>query len=483
MSRRMHSAKAARAIVTTLLVLLAHSAFVWAGPSRPKKLFADFDPSRVPPPAGDLGRPVARVFDRYIPGDSLAAPGAGVEDRADALVAAAWRMLAERYVAEAGIAATAAEVDEVLRVFRERGSLTGEDSVESRRIAAHLVTQWKLNRSLYARYGGRVIFQQLDPLEPVGAYHDFLVEMEKRKILVIYDRELRPGFWRYFKAEHPFEIPPDQVNFDTPWWLRLPPVSSQSVPEPSREPAPRPAGARAEVPAEGYVVLGEKVRFVFDPAQCESATSGTTGQWTALKSLRIASVHLAGDFNGWSTSAWLMRPVGSAEDLYVLERGFEDLGGPGSHQFKFVVNSEWWVEPPARAPNRKETNLGNQSVNFELVVPSAPVAASGAVQTWTNIDPETRSITRVDIVPGAGVWRIHAWGRCHPTDCDWGENVATAVAGAENRYTVTWKQSHAIRAMTLELRTGGVLVVHTQTHFTDSSGRADHVSTDTFRRR
>src|SRR5829696_9214700 len=53
---------------------------------------------------------------------------------------------------------------------------------------------------------------------------------------------------------------------------------------------------------------------------------------------------------------------------------------------------------------------------------------------WRNADAATRSITRIELrftcqdqilngepYPPGPPWHIHIWGKCHPTDCDWGE--------------------------------------------------------------
>jgi hypothetical protein len=348
---------------------------------------------------------------------------------------------------------------------------------QGRELARSIVRQWKMNRSLYRRYGGVVVYQQLDPLEPIGAYKALLEEMRRRKIFEIFDRGLADGFWARL-SDRSFEIPPDQVDFETPFWLKAPPPDEATGPRA----ATGPSDGAALTPPEGCTVADGSVRFVFDPGRFEHATNGITGERTELRTLRVETACLAGDFNEWSPSAWVMRPVGPTGSLYVLERRFDELGGSGTHEFKFVVNGTWWVEPGAGSPNRRSTGLSNRSSNLELVIPS-PAEGAGSGEVWTNIDQNTDDITRVVVYPAAGSWRIHVWGRCRPTDCDWGENVATAMAGGERRFTATWNRGFAIRTMTLELRGDGVLVVRTQSHFTDESGRDDYESVSYLRRR
>jgi hypothetical protein len=60
---------------------------------------------------------------------------------------------------------------------------------------------------------------------------------------------------------------------------------------------------------------------------------------------------------------------------------------------------------------------------------------------WINIDPDTRGLPRIELTfvcqdqvlngepyPPGPPWYIHAWGRCHPQDCDWGEVGAQQLA-------------------------------------------------------
>jgi hypothetical protein len=43
---------------------------------------------------------------------------------------------------------------------------------------------------------------------------------------------------------------------------------------------------------------------------------------------------------------------------------------------------------------------------------------------WVNKDPNTNGITHFVIAHHGDDIFIHAWGKCHPTDCDWGEQLA-----------------------------------------------------------
>jgi len=90
-----------------------------------------------------------------------------------------------------------------------------------RNVAKHFVQSWKINNSLFERYGGRVIFQQAGP-EPVDAYRDFLREQERKGSFKILKKELESSFWKYFTNDKMHTFYPNEEGakyMQTPWWL------------------------------------------------------------------------------------------------------------------------------------------------------------------------------------------------------------------------------------------------------------------------
>jgi hypothetical protein len=75
---------------------------------------------------------------------------------------------------------------------------------------------------------------------------------------------------------------------------------------------------------------------------------------------------------------------------------------------------------------------------------------------------------------------VRAWGRCEPTDCDWGTAVATGPLSGP--LTVQWNPSFAIETMVLSMNADGTLTATTHTHFIDGSGRVDLDEVDVFAR-
>jgi hypothetical protein len=345
-----------RAGITCVLLLIAFTErALAANPSRP---FADFDPSHAPaPPQG--ATVVARVFDTYLTADSLAGPR---DQRADALASLIWRHLAVRFMAEEGITTSEAELDALLQTMNEPGQQPR--GPEQREFARTILLQWKLDRTLYARYGGGVVWQLTDPLTPVDAYRSFLTALEERKVFEIRDPGLREGFWNLYRYDPAYRIPPEKVSYQTPWWLwPTPPAPYDGTALLVRTPQGNDT-EESTTPLCGYEVHGDQVRFIFNPAYHHAATNGKSGEWTQVHELKVRTVHLAGDFNHWSSRDWLMRPVGPTGSLFIIDRSISELGGQGDHEFKFVVNGEWWVEPAMNAPNQNPTGLENASTNY-----------------------------------------------------------------------------------------------------------------------
>ena len=108
---------------------------------------------------------------------------------------------------------------------------------------------------------------------------------------------------------------------------------------------------------------------------------------------------------------------------------------------------------------------------------------------WKNKDLKTRGLTKLDVrTADQSVW-VHAWERCHPTDCDWGEVAGTPLAPSmstnsvsdSQKVTAVFETSFSNTRLTLTPADDDELRADTQTRFTDNSGRSGYSSTYTFR--
>ncbi|MBN1929270.1 MAG: hypothetical protein JW764_06990 [Chlorobiaceae bacterium] len=109
---------------------------------------------------------------------------------------------------------------------------------------------------------------------------------------------------------------------------------------------------------------------------------------------------------------------------------------------------------------------------------------------WKNTDPNTRGLTTLVISGSANALKMHAWGKCHPQDCDWGE--VDAYAYAPNVSAPIDPSAQAVSAVyttgfsqTLVIVTpAGKNAIRAQvyTRFTDNSNRSNYKATYAFRR-
>jgi hypothetical protein len=128
---------------------------------------------------------------------------------------------------------------------------------------------------------------------------------------------------------------------------------------------PRSAAAAS---ALGVRVERDTVVFRFAPTRWRMVVSGKTSRWMRLSDLKVREVTVAGGWNQWSTDAWPLHRTGTAWELRT------PLSAVADHDtcfFKFVVNEEWWVQPPPDAPNQINAGLGDTTMNMFFVRPQA----------------------------------------------------------------------------------------------------------------
>ncbi len=99
----------------------------------------------------------------------------------------------------------------------------------SRKSSERWVASWKMNKALYKKYGGRVIFQQAG-IEPIDAYRDFLNDIKEKGALKIL-KPLYAGvfdeFERYLDMGHNYLSEPGDAFFCRPYWETVDLVAEQ----------------------------------------------------------------------------------------------------------------------------------------------------------------------------------------------------------------------------------------------------------------
>ncbi len=191
-----------------------------------------FDVATVRPPEG-AETPVARVFTKYIyPNELMASSPSLDKEGSRRLQGLIMHALMERFAEKERIVASDEEVDHFNRTLLSGAGNVPGSKIESEapeakaartELGAAFVRQWKIDKRLYELYGGAVIFQQGNPQEPVGAYRGLMEDMERSKVIEIYDKNNRDRVWEYFTRDHgPWKVPADKIDYSKPWWLRTP---------------------------------------------------------------------------------------------------------------------------------------------------------------------------------------------------------------------------------------------------------------------
>jgi hypothetical protein len=114
--------------------------------------------------------------------------------------------------------------------------------------------------------------------------------------------------------------------------------------------------------------------------------------------------------------------------------------------------------------------------------PSSPaddvIDPRSVVGEWRNTNLHTQSVTKI-VITGSDGLEMQAWGKCYPTDCDWG--LITDIPKPTGRsFAVVWDHGFAENRLELSLERTGQLKVLFKTHFKDNSGRRDFDITEFF---
>jgi hypothetical protein len=105
----------------------------------------------------------------------------------------------------------------------EAGSAT--TAAEWREIAGPWIEGWKINQSIYKKYGGAVGMTKFGP-NPVGARKRLLEDYQKQGKILIHDDNVRREFWKRMDAPADLPAKPDEIDF-TPYWKKTLPKEKE----------------------------------------------------------------------------------------------------------------------------------------------------------------------------------------------------------------------------------------------------------------
>lgn len=121
---------------------------------------------------------------------------------------------------------------------------------------------------------------------------------------------------------------------------------------------------------------------------------------------------------------------------------------------------------------------------MDAASPDTAVPSNALVGAWHNANPNTRSITRILIGRLGNNLAVHTYGKCSPTDCDWGTvtgyTYATSVGSNLGiGFSAVYNFSFA-QVINVGYLSGSNLYVFEFTRFTDNSGRSNFFEIERF---
>ena len=115
----------------------------------------------------------------------------------------------------------------------------------------------------------------------------------------------------------------------------------------------------------GYSIKGDSVEFIF--GQEKTIVVGREVINLKDRFNEIKGVNVAGDFNNWNPKDVKYVAVMGKDNIFRLTVAKKQIGKKGeTRQFKFVINQEYWVEPPKYAMNQFTGKDGFTNLTLKL---------------------------------------------------------------------------------------------------------------------
>jgi len=114
------------------------------------------------------------------------------------------------------------------------------------------------------------------------------------------------------------------------------------------------------------------------------------------------------------------------------------------------------------------------------VVKAGEIASDNFLGYWVNDNVNTPGITRIAIKIEGEEFIVTAFGRCSPTDCDWGNATTSESDSIDGILNLKWVFDFATADLSIKLTAENKAEVTCKHHYTDNSGRQDYITTEYF---
>lgn len=136
------------------------------------------------------------------------------------LIATIQDTLLQKYIQDNHLEATEEEIADFIRISHEpppqfgmsladMPDLSEDERLEAEAHAKAEISLWKLHKSLYKQYGGRIAKTTLGTFA-MEALYAYIRECEQKELFTVHDASLRELFWQCFTNHTYTYYPPDQ---------------------------------------------------------------------------------------------------------------------------------------------------------------------------------------------------------------------------------------------------------------------------------
>ncbi len=132
----------------------------------------------------------------------------------------------------------------------------------------------------------------------------------------------------------------------------------------------------------------------------------------------VKTINLAGDFNGWSTTAMPMVKADDGSYSVIVKLA------PGKHFYKFVLDGTTWINDPA-ADKSLEEDDGQQGKNSAVIISATDTPASTEIAHTFLYHP----------TDGSSPKSVNVAGDFN----NWTTNATPMAAGADGTFSATLK--------------------------------------------
>lgn len=183
----------------------------------------------------------------------------------------------------------------------------------------------------------------------------------------------------------------------------------------------------------GYRIEGSDVIFEFDIREYKKVTKPKASGQLDFEDIDIKAIAISGEFNNWSEDGWKMTQVD--EFVFQLRKPLKEFKDQYKWEYKYIINGEYWAEPPVYASNKTQVyplknseNLvlytqvpsmkGNTSFELEGFQNAKQVYLSGSFVDWKEDSllcskEDSSWVAKVDLGEGKHLYKFIVDGKWH----------------------------------------------------------------------